>query len=528
MPTFDKFAVQYSLIPRLSTEDVAVLFAAALDQWHSKKNLKVPPLTFDAPASGHLDGNALFRWAPYVSGDEAIADYSLRHPDSLTPSLTWLTRFSFFAFRETNSASPYISPVRHYLTVQVSLEGPREEINSRTTGRPSIISLLDDFVELSDGDLRFQKKPRHIARGSVGDFIQYTLEDPKRRFPIVVLSEKRNKGYVFDPVLIGKLYFGVCHVYTLGWREALTLSSEVGASRSVFDGAMRVYFPGFRRDKSPSGHPLVPIERLQNPVFRDRLASAIIAETVARFSPITPPRELIDRRVVAYDEARARMAADLKAAVPPSELASYQELLAVYESETEELRSRLNTANNTIDELRKKVAALRHALSQVKGAAISREDSAIDLLLEEEPPVSTLDAVHRAAALTVANLRILPSAYESAEESGYPQPEVVLDYLNKMASIAEQKRQGTLGIALREAFANVGIDYALKNSENTKGRLRAQYKFRDGDEVFHCEEHLRRGNDPALGLRIYFTSDSRDGKFVIGHIGRHLDSNSTN
>jgi hypothetical protein len=388
--------------------------------------------------------------------------------------------------------------------------------------------MLDDAFAISDGDLEFRKVSRNVANQSVADFVHYTLEDPKRRFPIVVLSEHRNNGYLIDPNALAIQYFAVAHVYTIGWREAVTLSSEVGSSRSVFNGAMRIYFPGFSRAKSASSHPVVPIHRLGDKLFRTRLAAAIAEETVHHFSNLEiSSQDLSERRVIAYDAARARMAAQLEASVPPTELATYQQLVEAFEGETQEVRTQLEIANATITLLQQKNGALRHALAQVKGGAYAKEGSAVEALLAEEPPTTPLEAVQRGAAMTADVLNILPTAYEAAEESGYTQPDVILEYLLALGAVAERKRSGRLGIGLREAFAEKGIDYTPKNAENIKAKLRDQYRFKDGDVTYACEEHLRRGNDPSLGLRIYFSSESADGRFVVGHVGRHLDTNTT-
>lgn len=528
MATSTKYAVQYTLVPRDPTTDVGTLFAAALDQWHEKKRLSIQPLSWGTPASRQFQDGTLFRWAPFADEGEAIADYVLRHPDQENAELSWVTRFSYLARREQSITSPYAGPVRFFLTAEVSVEGPPDLARHKFTSRPSLIPMLNDIFAISDGDLEFRTVARGVPTNGVGDFVQYTLEDPKRRFPIVVLSEQRERGFLVSPSTLATQYFAVAHVYTLGWREALTLSSEVGSIRSVYNGAMRIYFPGFSRTKSASSHPLVPAHRFGDSRFRTRLAAAISEETVRHFAEVElPTHTLAERRVLAYDAARARMAQQLKASVPPSELRSYQELVDAYEGETEEIRSRLDAANATIALLQQKNAALRHALSQVNGGA-AKEDSAVQSLLAEEPPTTPLEAVERAAALTSDTLNILPSAYETAEESGYAQPELILDYLLALGEVAAKKHDDSLGTTLRDTFRARGIDYSPKNSENTETRLRAQYRFKDGATTYVCEEHLRRGNDPALGLRIYFDSETDDGRFVIGHIGRHLDTNTTN
>jgi hypothetical protein len=48
--------------------------------------------------------------------------------------------------------------------------------------------------------------------------------------------------------------------------------------------------------------------------------------------------------------------------------------------------------------------------------------------------------------------------------------------------------------------------------------------------VVQCHEHIVVGSsyDPRYCLRIYFSSRSpEDARFIIGHVGRHLDVKTT-
>ena len=125
---------------------------------------------------------------------------------------------------------------------------------------------------------------------------------------------------------------------------------------------------------------------------------------------------------------------------------------------------------------------------------------------------------------------MLESTRDSAIASPYEDPERLRAVLEAMANIARRRRDGRLGTSLREAFADVGIDYRGAIARSTSARLREQYRFRHGEETIEAEEHIVLGNtyDPRRCLRIYFSSRLvSDPRFIVAHVGRHFEVRSS-
>lgn len=78
-----------------------------------------------------------------------------------------------------------------------------------------------------------------------------------------------------------------------------------------------------------------------------------------------------------------------------------------------------------------------------------------------------------------------------------------------MARVARKRRDGLLGTGLREAFAELGVDYRPTIARTTPAKLREQYLFRlpSGEQML-AEEHIALGatRDPRRCLRICFSS----------------------
>jgi hypothetical protein len=146
---------------------------------------------------------------------------------------------------------------------------------------------------------------------------------------------------------------------------------------------------------------------------------------------------------------------------------------------------------------------------------------------EDEGRLTVAQVVADVAEVHDDALAVLDAALEAAGDSPYEDAERVRAVLDAMAQVARRRRDGILGISLREAFGSLGIDYRSGIAQTTSARLRQQYQFTSpAGEPFEAEEHIVLGNtyDPRRCLRIYFSSRvAGEARFVIGHVGRHFE-----
>jgi hypothetical protein len=173
------------------------------------------------------------------------------------------------------------------------------------------------------------------------------------------------------------------------------------------------------------------------------------------------------------------------------------------------------------------------AEDQVAEPAVRSLDESDALASDEDddPRPSLRDVLRQAAASQGDALLVLDAADRAAAESPFEDIDRVALVFDAMATLARRRMEGGLGVTLREAFREHGIDYRSSISSSTAERLRKQYRVRGDDGVMYdCREHLVLGNayDPRYCLRIYFTSrHPGETRFVIGHVGRHFDVKST-
>ncbi len=221
---------------------------------------------------------------------------------------------------------------------------------------------------------------------------------------------------------------------------------------------------------------------------------------------------------------------------------SHAELL----DEVEQLRTVSSLRSARTAALERRIARLEGALERWMEVAEGRgsgeddgdrEPSVPDEALpeghsDEDHRPSLPEVVRRAAEVHQEHLFVLDSAIDAARESPYEDPEQVAVVLDAMARVARKRGDGSLGTGLADAFRELGIDYRGGISRSTSRRLREQYLFYDskGSE-YDCVEHIAMGSsyDPRFCLRIYFTSRVPvESRFVIGHVGRHFEVQTTN
>ena len=243
-----------------------------------------------------------------------------------------------------------------------------------------------------------------------------------------------------------------------------------------------------------------------------------------------------ERLVAERDRAEARAGeverrvAELESA-PSSEpvvpeVEPLQRELAAAREEILRLHDELDAARAEAERDRKAIAEL--------GALARRPDAPEEApAAEEAEPASVLEAVERAAA-GAAHLRFAPRAFETAEDSPFRRPGLILDTLRRLDELAGRYAEGDMGMSLSQAAQEVGItQWKAGVSELARTRWRDEYLVGiDGQEV-ELGPHVGLGSGSGAGFvaRIYLhVADGNDGLprgITVGVVGRHLPDTTT-
>lgn len=363
-----------------------------------------------------------------------------------------------------------------------------------------------------------------------------------------------------------------------------------GRELSCYWGAARTYLPKFSCADDPSEHFLLLPDDLLDPALRAELVGELAVGTrdgvpvvdgiearrqrQARRSHVTPPlgtsidaltkpqvrigagadgggaeeaaSTLVTAMKTSVEAPASGPATDGMGVVGTGEIAGAIGEIAKQLGILAASISKLAAANR---ELSEEVTQLRtgHAVRLASIATIERRIERIDSFVLERLPallapqgadapaasaesdrdrVELVDVVRQSSARHADALLLLESAEQSALESPYEDVDRVAKVLDAMAEIARRRQAGTLGMPVRQAFRDYGIDYRTAIAETTPERQRAQYLLADDHgRTYECLEHVVLGStyDPRYCLRIYFTSRApTEPRFVIGHVGRHF------
>jgi hypothetical protein len=236
-------------------------------------------------------------------------------------------------------------------------------------------------------------------------------------------------------------------------------------------------------------------------------------------------RLALERRSAAGDDAGAT------GEVPAEWLADHEAALAARdqaERHAEALAEQLDDALQELEDRDRALAELRRALGEgEEGGGAPGKDAA-----EEEPPATVLEAVERAAE-RCPHLRFAPRAFESAAESPFSRPQLILDNLLRLDELAAAYLQGDLGERLADVAFRMRLAWRGGISERTRTRYGREYDFAYDGHAFQLGPHVRIGSGSGAGsiARIYLAlhpgDDDLERSVIVGHVGRHLPDSTT-
>jgi hypothetical protein len=230
----------------------------------------------------------------------------------------------------------------------------------------------------------------------------------------------------------------------------------------------------------------------------------------------------LERRVAELETAAAAAAP----VAPDSE--GLQRVLAAAREEILRLHDELDAARAEQERDRKAITELSAIARRPEEPAAAEEEP------DDEPePASVLEAVERVAA-TAHHLRFAPRAFETAGDSPFRRPGLVLKTLRQLDELAGRYAEGDMGMSLSQAAREVGItQWKAGVSELARTRWRDEYLVTvDGQEV-ELGPHVGLGSGSGAGFvaRVYLhVADGGDGLprgITVGVVGRHLPDTTT-
>ncbi len=194
--------------------------------------------------------------------DETADVWSLRieDPDKTVARRAWATETTI-SFDALNQESKF--------TLRLLAGTPEINLNIQ----PSVPGVVRQIIQnpgLLNGSYKLTDTPLCIRTVMDLDILIRALLDPSRKLPIIVLSVPLDAEDIYTPLLdakaIAQSCAGLAIIAILPSELCWKLTERFGKRLSVYEGAARVYLPGFTEDANPfGGHELILANRFQNP-----------------------------------------------------------------------------------------------------------------------------------------------------------------------------------------------------------------------------------------------------------------------
>jgi hypothetical protein len=234
-----------------------------------------------------------------------------------------------------------------------------------------------------------------------------------------------------------------------------------------------------------------------------------------------------------------RAAAAASADAPPAETELLEEMeraladQAASQQARDELHDRMERLRAEREQDRRTIAELTQLLARVDTEGAEAPDGTT---VEETPPATVLEAVQRAAR-EAQHLTFAPKAFETAGDSPFRRPGLVLRTLRALDDLAGRYAAGDMGRSLGQAAAEHGItQWKPDIAETTRKRYEDDYTFtlEGSTRKLWVGPHIGLGSGSGAQFiaRIYLhVADGSDPEvprgIIVAVVGRHLPDTTT-
>lgn len=414
------------------------------------------------------------------------------------------------------------------LLVRISAAAMVLRPTSFDLGRPRVVAEILDHYDVAVNGWRVPNCVEVIRPPQVQAYVNDVLLADNRTLPVIMVSpDNWTEHPLVRPDELMQELRGFAHVAALADKwAAFKLTDSVGRYLSCFDGAVRVYWPGFTRTDEPFAHRLfLPASVRRRQASRTPLGKYLFRflATISAFRFVEGPVIQLAKRLVAEaDQAQVRALRDEVAAGRVAK---------------EELEAQLLEAWDRQHRIEEELAKTREELDAQKAAWAQCQSYVCEVGEEEEEAVApqpqrgyetVLEAYLAAKKEFSGPLVFLDSAEDAANESPYRNPQRVYEAFEALALVASEwcEKKGALGRSFKDALGELGFD-VHRVSMTSKGKWGHQYKFPYKGERRLFEEHVTLGSgQPDKCLSIHWHRDEEDKVVAIGHCGRHLTNTS--
>jgi len=359
-------------------------------------------------------------------------------------------------------------------------------------------TLLREAV-IADAGVRFHPDPVELSQSDVARLVQW-LENEARERPVILVSRQGGTSEMLvDPRTLAREVAGLAHVRILSSPQASwALTDEIGNSLSVWDGAVRIYFPGFHRTDDTRQHRTwYPRNVGEGLVPRVRSWLGSIASSTTPEHPV---------HVALRTERSARLRDAIEAQDTQwieEEFDRMAKIEQSYATDVAELKAQITSLERQVEDRDDELQALHQNFAEVASAHVTTAEISSSPTGEVTSVSQAMDAIEALTQNPVYAGRVALTA--KALESGrsfasYHRPAEMLRAVQSVLEAGSLYNENLLGEPPMEFFKRRGFGYAKTPSPHLK---------------------VDESTSPDQCLRIYWTEDSEARRWTITSIGPH-------
>jgi uncharacterized coiled-coil protein SlyX len=417
---------------------------------------------------------------------------TLRQPDDSDDSLLWISEVAL-----GRPDAPLLAGIRVRLAaVPGSALTPLEYV----FGVPAIVRTLLREFNVLDGGERTQARFVELGSSMVEPLVAGLVAEA-RRLPVVVVTRTRESGSVrVDVSALARELAGIAHVRVLSSAQASwTLTELIGQSLSAWDGAVRVYFPGFTPQDDPYRHRFW---------LGDRVNNGLVARLRSWFGTLAASRTA---EHPVHEQLRVDRYARLEEAIASSDTAFLEEYISELDARDERQRSEISELKEqhaeltrTVERSSDELETMRSSFAEMQRSMPARQPR-VPAEAEEGPLTvgAVIDDLARQLSTRYYRDRvgITSQALDAGRDfSSYNSPGELLRAAHTVIEAGALYHDNKLGTTPMEYFAQRGFGYGAQPGPHIK--------------VDEC-------TGPDQCLRIYWEDDPETRRWSITHIGRH-------
>jgi hypothetical protein len=504
-------------LPESLKADNTTLVRTEALKWAQKRTVgRLPEEAWREESFQHLSSGRTCMGVRAVWGESDIWALRIDDPDKEVPGRVWSTEI---VVGKTSGNTGLFS-------LRLLITSPENQL-TLDPHSPGIVLQLAQRPGLCAGKYRITAEPTTVKSDADLQALITQLIDPDRKLPLIVLSVPAfsttpDKSPI-DSAILARAAVGLAHVVILPAKFTWGLSEQFGKRLSVFEGASRMYLPGFSADSNPfGGHDLfVP----KNPYDLSESAN-ILSRLRWSASRASVWRLQVGSHVLSFAAVRNQSLQRRQEELSRSG-ASEKELLRAAEQRLAALDQQLEQEQFYSDEFSRMHSAAEErahtAETQLKSAGFRIQQLLNQIRATGEAPDNNIafpaewNSFDEWCDINLAGRVILaPQGRRGLRSAEFTEIHVAAKCLLWLANeFRDTKMQGGEG-SLRDANVLPGIVNAHCGGD--------QFEIEWQGEKRIVDWHIKSGGntrDPARCLRIYYFWDEASQQSVIASIPAH-------